>query len=283
MRALCDTQNMVGQPCTVCGSTDGTEVIRLPDGAYRQCSRCQMVFASPMPPDLAQRNEEGCTASLAFYAGKVDALRGRNRRKLRRFSRYRRTGRLLEIGCSAGAALDVARQMGWQVKGVDLCASSSAHARERLGLDVFTGTVEAAAFPDNYFDVVFSNAVLEHLGNPLSTLRECRRILRPGGVFYADTVNWDSYTRRLLGERWKYLSPRAHPHLYTPGSVLSLCRHAGLEHLRTWTTGVRFQPHSGGGFRARRHWGLLKGPLSLWARWTNKGDHVKFLARKPLE
>ena len=272
-----------GEPCTVCGSRDAAEVIRLPDGAYRQCARCQMVFASPMPRDLAQVNEAGFTSRLDVYAAKVDALRGRNRRKLLRFSRYRQTGRLLEIGCSAGAALDVARRMGWQVKGVDLCAASSAHARERLGLDVFTGTVEAAAYPDDCFDVVFSNAVLEHLADPLSTLRECRRILRPGGVFYADTVNWDSYTRRLLGGGWKYLSPRAHVHLYTPGSVLSLCRYAALEHLRTWTTGVRFQPHPPGGARPRRPWGLLKGPLSLLARLTNKGDHLKFLARKPLE
>jgi SAM-dependent methyltransferase len=171
--------------------------------------------------------------------------------------------------------------MGWNARGVELCASAGAFARNELGLDVFTGTVEAAAFPDDCFDVIFTNAVLEHLRDPLSVLRECRRILRPGGVFYADTVNWDSYTRRLLGGRWKYLCPLGHVHLYTPRNVVLLCERAGLEHVRTWTSGVRSTVPSSPEFNSPWYWRLFKGPLSLLARWTDKGDHLEFLARKP--
>ena len=258
------------------------ELIRLKDGAYRQCSACKLIFASPMPEDLQQINEDAFTERLDQYAAKIRNQRWRNRRKLWRFSRYRQTGNLLEIGCNAGATLDVARRMGWNARGVELCASASAYARAELGLDVFTGTVETAGYPDNCFDVIFTNAVMEHLRDPLSVLRECRRILRPGGVFYADTVNWDSYTRRLLGGRWKYLSPLGHVHLYTPRNVVLLCRRAGLERVRTWTSGVRSTVPSSAGFRSPWHWRLLKGPLSFLAHWTHKGDHLEFLARKPL-
>ncbi len=268
--------------CTACGSTGGVELIRLKDGAYRQCSACELIFASPMPWNLEQRNDASFTERLDRYAAKIQTKRRRNRRKLRRFSRYRRTGNLLEIGCNAGATLDVARSMGWNARGVELCASAGAYARSELGLDVFTGTVEAAGFPDDCFDVVFTNAVMEHLRDPLSVLRECRRILRPGGIFYADTVNWDSYTRRLLGARWKYLSPGAHVHLFTPRNVVNLCERAGLEHVRTWTSGVRSTASAPADFRCPRYLRLVKGPLSFLARWTNKGDHIEFLARKPL-
>ncbi|MGE5293977.1 MAG: class I SAM-dependent methyltransferase [Solirubrobacterales bacterium] len=273
---------IVDTKCTACGSTAGVDLIRLKDGVYRQCSACELIFTSPMPEDLEQINEKAFTERLDLYAAKIHSQRWHNRWKLRRFSRYRQTGNLLEIGCNAGATLDVARQMGWNAKGVELCASASAFARTKLGLDVFTGTVEAAGFPENSFDVIYTNAVMEHLRDPLSVLRECRRILRPGGVFYADTVNWDSYTRRLLGEHWKYLSPLGHVHLYTPRNVVLLCRRAGLEHVRTWTSGVRSTVSSSAGFRSPWHWRLLKGPLSFMAHWTNKGDHIQFLARKPL-
>lgn len=268
--------------CTACGNTGGVELIRLKDGAYRQCSACELIFTSPMPEDLEQLNEDAFTKRLDQYAAKVRNRGWRNRWKLRRFSRYRRTNNLLEIGCNAGATLDVARRMGWNAKGVELCVSAGEFARTQLGLDVFTGTVEAAAFPDNHFDVVFTNAVLEHLRDPLSVLCECRRILRPGGVFYADTVNWDSYTRRLLGESWKYLSPLGHVHLYTPRNVVLLCERAGLEHVKTWTSGVRSTAPTSVEFRCPWYWRLFKGPLSMVARWTDKGDHIQFLARKPL-
>jgi SAM-dependent methyltransferase len=268
--------------CTVCGSERGTELINLKGGAYRQCACCDLIFASPMPENLEQLNEEFFTERLDAYVLTIRTRRAYNRRKLRPLFRYRQTGNLLEIGCNAGAALDVARQMGWRVTGVDLCVSASSFARTELGLDVFTGTVEAAAFPENHFDVVFTNAVLEHLHDPLSTMREVRRILRPGGVFYADTVNWDSYTRWLLGAHWKYLFPRGHVHLYTPRNVLSLCEHAELEHVKTWTTGVRMIAQAPDNFRRPLYWHWLKGPLSFLTRWTNKGDHLEFLARKPL-
>jgi SAM-dependent methyltransferase len=268
--------------CTACGSAGGVELIRLKDGAYRQCSDCELIFTSPMPDDLEQINEDAFTERLDRYAAKIRNKRWRNRWKLWWFSRYRQTGNLLEIGCNAGATLDVARRMGWTARGVELCASASEFARTELGLDVFTGTVEAAGFPENSFDVIFTNAVMEHLRDPLSVLRECRRILRPGGVFYADTVNWDSYTRRLLGSHWKYLSPRGHIHLFTPRNVVLLCQRAGLEHVRTWTSGVRSTVPSSVCFRSPWYWHLLKGPLSFMAHWTNKGDHIQFLARKPL-
>jgi 2-polyprenyl-3-methyl-5-hydroxy-6-metoxy-1,4-benzoquinol methylase len=267
--------------CTACGGTRGVELIRLEDGSYRQCADCGLIFASPMPKDLESYNEELFTGRLEYYAAKVRGQRRDNRERLKRFRRYRKTAHLLEIGCNAGAALDVARQMGWSVQGVEPCVSASTYARRELGLSVFAGTVEAAAFPDNHFDVVFTNDVLEHLSNPLSVLRECRRILRPGGVFYADTVNWDSLTRRLLGAHWEYLRPKSHVHLYTPRNVISLCEQAGLEHVKTWTTGLRVHARSSDGFKCPWYVRLFKTPLLLMVRGIDKGDHIKFLARKP--
>lgn len=274
---------MATQACTSCTGAHSHELMRLKGGTYRQCAECGCIFASPMPEDLEAANEEVYTERLPAYAAKVETKRTRNRRKLRMFDRYRHTGNLLEIGCNAGATLDVARQLGWNVKGVELCVSAGNFARDQLHLDVFSGTVEAAAFPGDCFDVVYTNAVLEHLRNPLSVLRECRRILRPGGVFYADTVNWDSYTRRLLGNHWKYLAPKSHVHLFTPENILSLCERAGLEHLRTWTMGVRMDAGTDGNCRCPYYWRTLRPLLSFLARRKNKGDHIRFLARKAME
>lgn len=268
--------------CDVCGNWNSRELIKLNGTAYHECISCGLIFSRPMPENLDDINEENYTKRLDAYARKIEGRRKQNRRKLKQFSRYKKTGNFLEIGCSGGALLSVAGDLGWNVKGVDISKAATAYARGKLGLDVFTGTVETAGFPSNYFDVIFTNATLEHIRHPLSTLKECRRVLRPGGVFYADTVNWDSYTRRLLGADWKLLNPIGHIHLYTPKNILSLCKHAGLEHVRTWTTGARVKSNTPNTtFKTPWYWHLLKAPLSLLTRLTNKGDSIEFLARKP--
>lgn len=267
--------------CDVCGSSDSKELLKLKGTAYHKCTACGLIFARPMPANLNEINEENYSKRLESYVSEIKKKRKQNSRKLKKFLCYKRTGNFLEIGCNVGATLCVARDMGWSAKGVDISKAAATYAREKLGLDVFTGTVEEAAFPANYFDVIFTNATLEHLCHPLSTLKECHRILRFGGVFYADTVNWDSYTRRLLGADWKLINPIEHIHLFTPQNILSLCRYSGLKHIRTWTTGARVEANAPGTtFRTPWYWHLIKGPMSLLSRRANKGDSIKFLARK---
>jgi len=267
--------------CDVCGSTDSTELMQLNASAYHRCNNCGLIYAKFMPADVEEVNEEAFAQELEKYASKVEKRKKSLRKKLRQFDRYRSNGNFLEIGCNAGATLVAARENGWRVKGVDLSKAASNYAREQFGLEVFTGTVEEAAFPDNYFDLIYTNATLEHVRHPLSLLKECQRILRKGGVFYADTVNWDSYTREILGEGWHLIDPLHHIHLFTPENVKTLCQHAGLEHVKTWTTGARVKANARGStFHTPWYWHLAKGPLSAMTRFTQKGDSIEFIAMK---
>jgi SAM-dependent methyltransferase len=269
--------------CDVCGSWDSKELLKAKGSAYHECISCGMIFAKPMPENFFEINEKQFLKRLDLYAKKIESKRERNRKKLAKFESFRQTGNFLEIGCNAGAVLVAARDIGWQVKGVDISTAATAFAREKMNLDVFTGNVEEAGYPNDFFDVVFTNATLEHLRHPLSTMKECLRILRPGGIFYADTVNGDSYTRHLLGADWKLINPYSHLHLYTPANILSLCRFAGFDHYKTWTTGARVTANAPeSSFKSPWYWHFLKGPLTLLARLNNKGDSIEFMAQKPL-
>ena len=100
-------------------------------------------------------------------------------------------GRLLEVGCSWGKFIDVARDRGWKVSGVELSAKSSTSARNELHLDVFTGKLEDSPFVGTQaIDLVISWHVIEHVPDPLSFLRACRSCLRPGGYLVLKTPMW---------------------------------------------------------------------------------------------
>lgn len=273
---------LIERPCTVCGSDDHAHLMQDGDTAYRECRVCAAIFASPLPAHYEDVNEAAYQAAIDKYTAKIDARLAINMRTLRPFDRFRQLGTLLEIGCNAGATLLAAEKLGWKATGVDISRAATAYAREQRGLNALTGTLEEAALPADSFDVVYSNAVMEHVEHPVPTLKEALRILRPGGVFYAATVNWDSYTRRFLGEGWSYLEPMHHVQLFTPANVPTLARRTGFQLERLWTTGVRLSDRKQGEVHTAA-WPLpwCKGILSLATRFTRKGDSIKFLLRKP--
>lgn len=268
--------------CSICGSDNHRLLLQDGPTAYRECLHCGAIFASPLPSRYEEVNEAAYNQALEKYTAKIDARLAINMRTLRRFARFRQAGTFLEIGCNAGATLVAAEKLGWKATGVDISRTASTWAREKRGLNAITGTVEQAAFATGTFDVVYTNAVMEHVENPLSTVKEALRILRPGGVFYAATVNWESYTRDYLGAGWSYLEPMHHVQLFTPNNVRELAKRTGFEVERIWTTGVRLADRRGDR-ETRAPWppAWCKGLLSLASRFTDRGDSIKFLLRRP--
>jgi ubiquinone/menaquinone biosynthesis C-methylase UbiE len=103
-------------------------------------------------------------------------------------------GRVLDAGCgSGGTAVSVAEEAAFAA-GLDLnprfSNSGQRLAREkRVANAAFTqGDGLCMPFADASFDVVLSHSVIEHLGSAETYLRECARVLRPGGRFYLSTA-----------------------------------------------------------------------------------------------
>lgn len=144
-------------------------------------------------------------------------------------------GRLLDVGCGDGEALEILRDLGWQVCGVEIDAQAVTAARGR-DLDVRQGTLSDAALPDETFDAVTSSHVIEHVHDPKGLLEESRRMLRIGGTLVVVTPNVKARCHKQHGAYWRGLEPPRHLVLFTAESLGALAESAGLRHVRVTTT-----------------------------------------------
>ncbi len=116
---------------------------------------------------------------------------------------------LLEVGCGSGEWLTYMRRLGWRVEGVEPDPKAAETARSQ-GLNVRTGQLSDQRYPDEYADVICLVHVIEHLHEPLGTLRECRRVLKPNGRLVIATPNSASLGHRRFKSNWVSLDPPRH-------------------------------------------------------------------------
>lgn len=142
---------------------------------------------------------------------------------------YRGLGKsLLEVGCGTGADLEWARQLGWNVHGLELNESAVEFAKKR-GLDVHRSTFESADLPADSFDCIIMSQVLEHLYSPKFALQRCYDLLRPGGLLLAAVPKFDSWGRHALGNYWNNLQYPIHLHHFNQPVLERIVHDAGFQ------------------------------------------------------
>ena len=102
-------------------------------------------------------------------------------------------GTLLEVGVGRPDVAIGFKNLGFQVYGCDLSKTSAIQCKEAgikfKYVDLFK---EKLPYKSNYFDVVYSKSVIEHMIDPLNFIGECFRVLKPGGKIIVLTPDWEA-------------------------------------------------------------------------------------------
>lgn len=145
-------------------------------------------------------------------------------------------GKLLDVGCGRGDFLAKMRDLGWEVIGLEPDEQLAELAHRRFNLDVRNGTIEQAHFPDDTFDAITVNHVIEHLPDPIGSLQECKRILRKDGKLVILTPNIESLGSQTFGKAWWHLDPPRHFYIFSPLSLKSCVEKTGFNVLALRTS-----------------------------------------------
>jgi SAM-dependent methyltransferase len=153
------------------------------------------------------------------------------------FEQSRLNNVFLDYGCGDGYLLDAAMAAGWSTAGVEVTESKVESLKSR-GIDAMAPESPHLDSYDGRCDVVAAVEVLEHLTDPLLSIERWLRLLRPGGVLYLTTPNFDSLSRFVLGPSWRVILFPEHLTYFTVASLQRALRQAGLRVERVSTTGA---------------------------------------------
>jgi 2-polyprenyl-6-hydroxyphenyl methylase/3-demethylubiquinone-9 3-methyltransferase len=149
---------------------------------------------------------------------------------------------VLDVGCGGGFLAEEFARLGCDVTGVDPSQPSLEAARqhaEREGLDISyqLGSGEHLPVADASFDIVYCCDVLEHVDDLHAVIAEISRALKPGGVFFYDTINRTAASKLVvikLMQEWRWTSfvpPGLHDwnKFIKPQELEAIMRQEGLE------------------------------------------------------
>jgi SAM-dependent methyltransferase len=159
-----------------------------------------------------------------------------------------KVGRAVEIGCGSARLLScVGHATELELYGVDTsaaalkCAEATGAAVQRP-IKAVLGDAHALPFEDGFFDLVLSGGLLEHFENPVPVLREMVRVLKPGGVFYADVVprkfsifRWREWKRMLASP---FMAPGVYESTLGPEYYEGALTALGCTQIRVQSCGV---------------------------------------------
>ncbi len=222
-------------PCDICGSTTFSIFWEKRTLKYVKCSQCGHVFVSPQwTPEAIKTEADELAKGYHATDERIESDFSSFIReyihypRLSSVEKYKKNGRLLDVGCATGAFMSSARMRGWEPFGIELSQVSARYGREVEHLDIHVGTLFDAGFASGYFDVVTMWEVIEHLPTPTGYLREVKRILREGGAALLSTPNVNSLTRLIIGKKWEVISPEEHLHLFSERTVKILFEKSGF-------------------------------------------------------
>ena len=242
LRTICPVCETLGNSKPIFPSNVNIETLkpevfsarRLPDRQHHQwvrCFSCGLLRSDPvLEVDLAKLYEESTFDYSAEVIGLKKTYLGLVKKAL---GRNAPTRSIFEVGGGNGFFLEAAKDFGFTIiAGVEPSHAAISAAREDVKPFLIASMMSDSVLPKNSFQVGAMFHTLDHLQDPIETLRNCLDALESDGTFVVAVHNERSWSARLLGERSPIIDVE-HTHLYSLKTGIQLFEKAGFKNVRS--------------------------------------------------
>lgn len=212
--------------------------------AVWDCLDCKLTFLYPIPEsdqypgggDWFSPNLKDLSRKYWFKTLRrklIDKYFGtKAERFLRGFLKIKPNGRFLDIGCGTGNMLELASQYYEECVGVEPSPIAARIARDK-GFRIHENYLDSAKLEKNYYDVILMDSVIEHVQDPVATLKICINSLKVDGIVGMLTPKIGGPAYKIHKAEWNGFRHGYHTFLFN-GETLGRCMiAAGFEVLKS--------------------------------------------------
>lgn len=211
-----------------------------------KCDSCGLIFYN-FGKDYAQFLER--QYSKGYFTGK-SKLRsyidyGKDKENIirnmgwlvREIRKRKASGKYLDVGCAYGYAMEVAKEEGFDVYGVDPSDYAIEQAGKKFHNKVWVAYLSNMKFKDSSFDVISLFDVFEHLQDPKKDLSKLYAILKKDGLLVIATGDTGSLWAKISGRRWTFYNPPQHIFYFNRNTITRILEESGFHVEQITTTG----------------------------------------------
>lgn len=214
------------QCCRLCKSLRIKSVLEK-DGLYIfKCFDCKIVFLGNELDEKSIKDLYRYYAHGTFSDHISPVTRLRYRKLLDSFERYRKHNSIIDVGCGAGYFMSAASDKRWDVEGTEISDDAIKLVKQKRQR-VIKGDIASLDLQESKYDIATLFELIEHAVNPEGIIEKLSYILRPGGLVYITTPNYNNIMRRLLGDRWEIFH-KEHLFYFTPRDLSQLLNKHGF-------------------------------------------------------
>lgn len=208
------------------------------------CSHCEVQFMNPVYSDSYLTEYYNNYTGDEYSQKVVDEQHFTANDYLKIVEKHLgHTGDMLDYGAGNGEHSNVGLQRGWKVVGYDVDCEVAKTISDKYKYKYVCGPFDKVDWQGNKFDLVYANQVVEHLKDPIESLKTVHSLVKDDGIFLVAVPNIHSLSHRLkfLQEKMgfrknkigKYYDTEHHVFYYDKKSITNMLKLAGFDVIYT--------------------------------------------------